>query len=53
MESIGMVGKLNAKKLAPLRAGIKTADGGGPYAIAGPEPKSIGASCSPSTAVEG
>ena len=32
-----MAGKLNTKKLATLRAGSKTADGGGLYAISNPE----------------
>jgi integrase len=32
-----MAGKLNARKLATLRAGTKTADGGGLYAISGAE----------------
>ncbi len=32
-----MIGKLNTKKLGTLKAGTKTADGGGLYAIAGPE----------------
>ena len=32
-----MAGKLNTKKLAALRAGSKTADGGGLYAISNPE----------------
>ena len=31
-----MAGKLNARKLATLKAGTKTADGGGLYAISGP-----------------
>jgi Arm DNA-binding domain len=32
-----MAGKLNARKLATLKPGTKTADGGGLYAISGPE----------------
>src|SRR5208282_2272645 len=32
-----LVGKLNTKKLATLKAGTKTADGGGLYAISGPD----------------
>jgi integrase len=32
-----MAGKLNTRKLATLKAGTKTADGGGLYAISGPE----------------
>jgi integrase len=32
-----VAGKLNTKKLAALKAGSKTADGGGLYAISGPE----------------
>ena len=32
-----MVGRLNTKRLAALKAGTKTADGGGLYAISGPE----------------
>lgn len=31
------MGKLNAKKLATLKPGTKTADGGGLYAVSGPE----------------
>jgi Arm DNA-binding domain len=34
---VGCGGKLNAKKLATLKPSTKTADGGGLYAISGPE----------------
>ena len=32
-----MTGKLNARKLTTLKAGTKTADGGGLYAVSGPD----------------
>jgi hypothetical protein len=41
-----MAGKLNARKLATLKAGTKTADGGGLYAISNAEGAWHGASCS-------